>query len=675
MQPPLPLGACVQLGNYSLSAACVTNATVVVVLFWSAGCGGAGTSRTTRHSSSPLTCVPLPAVGASAVVDCAVSSVTAPWPQFMHDSMHSGRSPFVGPSTPTLLWQAELNTAAQWAGNSPIIGADGSIYSAFTDSCTVYSLDGVTGAVMWRVSPSGGCTWFVTACPALGADGTIYIGGDSESVYALDGSTGAVKWQVQLYYTAQSPPALSPDGQLVLFGSDGVLYALNSSTGSIVWMYTSWTFLYTPVFGTDGVIYTSNGDAWVFALTSSGKEVWFVDTHTDFGLFSPSLSGCGLLYLGSFGGSVLALNASSGASIWSFLTTGSVHATPALASDGTVVIGSGDQYVYALHGGNGALKWKYLTGGAVVSSAAIGAGDMIYVASDDGVVRALTLDGVLSWQFDTQAPVGNSPVLGAPVIGANSMLYVQGWGGYVYAIGVPSSPSDSPTPSASPSFGASHSPSPTPPLSSSTSFSSTHSPSTSCPASATESTSVSPSVSLSPPPSMSASRGPGPTGSGPSMGAIAGIAGGACGGLVMLGCLCWRCRHRRKKLRWSGSEVPLVDPFLTENTLNTDTREPSYPATATPASLPPSRPGRTPPAPPPQPPRSDPTRRVRREVAALCEAVRRDRLGPRAAAALAGPLDLPGREWVLGIDYTLTQDAPLNMVNLCSPCACAHWQR
>ena len=52
------------------------------------------------------------------------------WRMFGHDPQHTGRSPFVGPSTPTKKW--EFATGG-WLESSPAIGADGTIYIGSDD--------------------------------------------------------------------------------------------------------------------------------------------------------------------------------------------------------------------------------------------------------------------------------------------------------------------------------------------------------------------------------------------------------------------------------------------------------------------------------------------------------------------------------------------------------------
>jgi len=61
-------------------------------------------------------------------------------------------------------------------------------------------------------------------------------------------------------------------------------------------------------------------------------------------------------------------------------------------ANGVVYIGSGGGGVYALNAGTGALLWRYTTGGSVESSPAVANG-VVYVGSLDGNVYAFGLKG------------------------------------------------------------------------------------------------------------------------------------------------------------------------------------------------------------------------------------------------------------------------------------------
>ena len=75
----------------------------------------------------------------------------------------------------------------------------------------------------------------------------------------------------------------------------------------------------------------------------------------------------GVVYVGSdSNGSVYALNASTGAQLWSFATGSSLLASPAVANGVVYVEQYGGSNLYALNASTGAQLWSYNIGSSVV---------------------------------------------------------------------------------------------------------------------------------------------------------------------------------------------------------------------------------------------------------------------------------------------------------------------
>ena len=91
------------------------------------------------------------------------------------------------------------------------------------------------------------------------------------------------------------------------------------------------------------------------------------------------------MYVGSDDQNVYALNASTGAKLWSYATGGSVFSSPAVAN-GVVYVELGSGGVRALKASTGKLLWTYSTYG--LSSPAVANG-VVYLGSNDGNVYAL----------------------------------------------------------------------------------------------------------------------------------------------------------------------------------------------------------------------------------------------------------------------------------------------
>jgi outer membrane protein assembly factor BamB len=98
-----------------------------------------------------------------------------------------------------------------------------------------------------------------------------------------------------------------------------------------------------------------------------------------------------MVYVGSADNNVYALDASTGAKLWSYTTGFFVESSPAVAN-GVVYVGSDypDSKVCALNARTGVRLWAYTASSGVYSSPAVANG-VVYVGSDLGRVYAFGL--------------------------------------------------------------------------------------------------------------------------------------------------------------------------------------------------------------------------------------------------------------------------------------------
>ena len=69
--------------------------------------------------------------------------------------------------------------------------------------------------------------------PAIGADGTVYIGSYDNKVYALNGATGTKKWEFATGGDVESSPAIGTDGTLYIGSNDNQVYALKTDSSGL----------------------------------------------------------------------------------------------------------------------------------------------------------------------------------------------------------------------------------------------------------------------------------------------------------------------------------------------------------------------------------------------------------------------------------------------------------
>ncbi len=243
------------------------------------------------------------------------------------------------------------------------------------------------------VPPQAQAKWAFTAgnavysSPAIGVDGTIYVGSDDGNVYALDPDTGAQIWA----YTESMPspqsfrsaPLVGPDGTIYIRRTSGHLYAINPN-GTLKWkVYIDYDSYVSPAIGRDGNIYIAG--------------------YTSLKAISPQ-----------------------GVVLWSYATGNTIYSSPAVAPDGTIYFGGMDAKLHAVLPGNGVSKgglWPVTLGGYVASSPAIGSDGTIYVGCDDKKLYAIRQDGTLKWP----ALNLNGWVQASPAIGPDGSIYVSSW--------------------------------------------------------------------------------------------------------------------------------------------------------------------------------------------------------------------------------------------------------
>jgi outer membrane protein assembly factor BamB len=167
--------------------------------------------------------------------------------------------------------------------SSPSIGADGTIYLG--SDGTIYAYGNTTHdyikvgpktiGYLYAIDPSGQLKWYtdlfgnVKSSPAIGNDGTIYVGSDKEDFFALN-PDGSIKWQYPTRGPVRSSPALAADGTIYVGSDDGSLYALkpDGTLKSRITVTKTGTVNSSPNIAPDGTVYfaTGGGDDKVYSV-------------------------------------------------------------------------------------------------------------------------------------------------------------------------------------------------------------------------------------------------------------------------------------------------------------------------------------------------------------------------------------------------------------------------
>jgi fibronectin type III domain protein/putative pyrroloquinoline-quinone binding quinoprotein len=233
---------------------------------------------------------------------------------------------------------------------SPVVDAEGNIYAASTD--TFYSVSS-TGSLNWiyHMSDQSGVADF---SPALGADGTIYIGiafgpGPTCGFIAALTSTGTFKWKFSSGAAEFAPAVVGADGTIyagaypntdeVGCGDKKNLYAIDPDGGR-KWAYTDGNGYTSLAIDAGGNIDAASGSG-VVSLTSTAAVNWAASAGDFSWISSPAIDVAGNIYAAS--GNALYSIGPTGAENWVFTSArGNYLTSPALAANGTIYTGTYD---------------------------------------------------------------------------------------------------------------------------------------------------------------------------------------------------------------------------------------------------------------------------------------------------------------------------------------------
>jgi len=182
------------------------------------------------------------------------------------------------PGSSAQIWKfsAEIGIDRNRAVSTPAIDAQRSrLYAAATGDAkgVVFQIRLNDGTLARRLEfPRG-----ILSSPAVGADGTVYVGTLDGKLYAVDPDTGDNKWQFKAdgSYLIGSP-TVDGAGDIWFGDSDGILYRVAPS-GRELWRFAAGSNIASaPAIGDDGKIYLTSYDSTLYALGDlAGDRVFY----------------------------------------------------------------------------------------------------------------------------------------------------------------------------------------------------------------------------------------------------------------------------------------------------------------------------------------------------------------------------------------------------------------
>jgi outer membrane protein assembly factor BamB len=297
---------------------------------------------------------------------------------------------------------------------------------------------------------------FITIlCLSMSSVYTLKVNAQQSSGIGNTTLTPSLLWKFTPHWSNLISPFVA-DGHVYFISNEyneanTTLYCLDAYTGTQIWNYNGSDISFTVA---NGCIYVGELSNVVCLNAANGVEIWNFSYETEFA--TPVVDG-GIVYVGSYGGSLYAFNASTGAQIWIYtgpkethfgssslaVIAGYVYAISNIETEtGNSMFGSYSS-VYAIRASTGKELWNYTTQGWFNSL--IAAGNNVYIscwyynATDllnnvgvydaGGVLAFEAQNGQLIWNYTAPSFVVSSFAF------AGGTVYLTSRSGSLYALG------------------------------------------------------------------------------------------------------------------------------------------------------------------------------------------------------------------------------------------------
>ena len=287
----------------------------------------------------------------------------------------------------------------------------------------------MAGALSVRAATTGGLTnhvWYaggrIYSSPAIGADGTVYVGSTNGCLYAFN-PNGTTQHVWNLGDKIFASPSVSTGGTIYVGCDNNNFYALNpDGSTQHVWACGD-RLVGIASIARDGTIYAGCADGCLYAFNPDGttQRTWYLKQMESAFVSSPAISSNGLICFGGYASNVYLFNPDGTTQmIWSITGTGGFDASPAFGSNGNIYIGDSDGYLYDLNPNDGSISHTWGPApGLFYGSPVIGADGTIYQGDTKSNFFAFNPDGTTQRVWNT-----TKGIYGSPAIAADGTIYV-----------------------------------------------------------------------------------------------------------------------------------------------------------------------------------------------------------------------------------------------------------
>lgn len=306
--------------------------------------------------------------------------------------------------------------AGRAASSWPGLSVDSEIaYLAYNQH--IYAINLTNGLERWRFpqEPDNKVAFYAT--PVLADDGQLLVGDFNNTLHSLNSQSGQENWAFNQATDRYVGSPLVKDGQIFAPNAGHELFALNAN-GSLLWEFETEGPLWGgPISESEcDCIYIPSMDHHLYSVNAqSGIQEWQSEAFGGSIVSAPAISPEGtILYVGTFGNQVLAVDSQNGSIIWETPTNNFVWGGLVLASEQLYVTDLSGM-VYSIDANTGGINWQFQADGAITGSPLV-TDDTIYVGTEDGNFYAINLNGTLRWTRQFSGRLHTTPVIGGDLI-------------------------------------------------------------------------------------------------------------------------------------------------------------------------------------------------------------------------------------------------------------------
>ena len=367
-----------------------------------------------------LIALPVAVLATLAVCLPAIAQAAAGWPEYQQGPGRAGFATAAPAAPYRAAWQAKtgIGDSTHVAGlPAPVIEGDDAIVVGRQD---VTAIDITSGATAWTVARELGPSAPAAVVPGSGVGGLILYpeGGGDESSSATASASPAAAASASAVSTAcrTTTPASPGEPRLV---------AIDADTRKVAWRVPLPGVSRTGAVVDGGIAAVGTDGGSVLAVDpSSGKVLWTKDVGDCIDVPLAAANGTVFVAVRSVqrqAPQIVALRESDGSAVWSQpyipRTSGSAAGAPSVAN-GTLYVALSDATVRAVDAATGGERWAARLNAFVGGAPPVIVGDAVVIADTRGQVYRLdAATGARVWDFAL-----NTPVIGAAAVAVGTVL-------------------------------------------------------------------------------------------------------------------------------------------------------------------------------------------------------------------------------------------------------------